>query len=189
MRNIRTLTIAMLGSVGMCVLATGCAADRNKDVPASAKLVAQGEKDLAYRAPEEGNIFVFDKSGQNVLYSGRVQRDDLLKVDAMHDKITMNNRVVMDKQIRDHDAINVFFEPDPRAASLDVRPASERTVIREREIRSEPRSELRSDPSDRTITIRPNGDRVTVDGTSDSKVTVEQPNSDSKVTIERGAGQ
>ena len=189
MRNIRTLTIAMLGSLGMCVLATGCAADRNKDVPASAKLVAQGEKDLAYRAPEEGNIFVFDKSGQNVMYSGRVQRDDLLKIDAMHDKITLNNRVVMDKQIRDHDAINVFFEPDPRAAALEVRPASERTVIHQTEVRTEPRTEVHTSPSDSTITIRPNGDHVTVDGTPDSKVTVEQPNSDSKVTIERGAGQ
>ena len=188
MRNVRTLTTAMLGSVAMCLLATGCAADRNKDVPASAKLVAQGEKDLAYRAPEEGNIYVFDKSGQNILYSGRVQRDDLLKVDAMHDRITMNDRVVMDKQIRDHDAINVFFEPDPRASSLDVRPASERTVIREREVRTEPRTDVRTSPSDSTITIRPNGDRVTVDGNSDSRVTVEPKNGDSKVTIERGAG-
>src|SRR5436305_1481423 len=134
MRNIRTLTIAMLGSVGMCVLATGCAADRNQDVPSSAKLVAQGEKDLAYRAPEQGNVYVFDKSGQNVLYSGRVQRDDLLKVDAMRDKILLNDRVVMNKQIRDHDAINVFFEPDPNAAAPDARPASDRTVIHEREI-------------------------------------------------------
>src|SRR4051794_6083519 len=162
MRKIRTLTIAMLGSVGMCPLATGCAADRNKDVPASAKLVAQGEKDLAYRAPEQGTIYVFDKSGQNVLYSGRVQRDDLLKVDAMRDHITLNDRVVMDKQIRDHDALNVFFEPDPNAA-LDVRPASERTVIHEHEIRTEPRSEIRA-PADSTITIHPNGDKVTVDG-------------------------
>jgi hypothetical protein len=186
MRNIRTLTIAVLGSMGLSILAGGCAADRNKDIPASAQIVAQGEKELAYRAPEDGTIYVFDKSGQNVLYSGRVQRDDLLKVEAMRDRITLNNRVVMDKQIRDHDALNVFFEREPRSASMDVRPASERTVIREREIRTEPRTELRSEPSDSTITIRPNGDRVTVDGNSDSKVTVEQPGTDSKVTIERG---
>ena len=188
MRNMRTLTIAVLGSVGMCLLATGCAADRNQDVPASAKIVAQGEKDLAYRAPEQGTIYVFDKSGQNVLYSGRVQRDDLLKVEAMQDRITLNDRVVMDKQIRDHDAINIFFERDPRA-SMDVRPASERTVIREREVRTEPRSELRSSDPDSTITIRPNRDRVTVEGNTDSKVTVEPSTGDSKVTIERGAEQ
>jgi hypothetical protein len=188
MRNIRTLTLAMVGSVGMCLLATGCAADRNKDVPASAKIVAQGEKDLAYRAPEQGTIYVFDKSGQNVLYSGRVQRDDLLKVEAMQDRITLNDRVVMDKQIRDHDAINIFFERDPNA-SLEVRPASERTVIREREVRTEPRSELRPSNSDSTITVRPDRDRVTVEGNTDSKVTIEQPNTDSKVTIERGGEQ
>jgi hypothetical protein len=167
----------------MCLLATGCAAERNKDVPASAQLVAQGEKDLAYRATDPGTIYIFDKSGQNVLYSGKVDRDDLIKVDAMKDKITMNDRVIMDKQIRDHDALNIFFERDPRAAAYDVRPASDRTVVHE--VRTEPRTEVRS-PSDSTITIQPKGDKVTVDGNTDSKVTVEPSNSDSKVTIEPG---
>ena len=188
MRNIRTLTLAMVGSIGMCVLATGCAADRNKDVPASAQIVAQGEKELAYRAADEGTIYVFDKSTQSVLYSGKVERDDLVKVEAMRDRITLNNRVVMDQQIRDHDAINIFFERDPRAA-MEVRPAAERTVIQEREYRTEPRSEVRPSNSDSTITVRPDRDRVTVEGNTDSKVTIEQPNTDSKVTIERGEQQ
>src|SRR5438552_10624152 len=111
MRNIQTFTIAMLGSVGMCLVATGCAPERNQDVPASAKLVAQGEKDLTYRTPEEGKITVFDKTGQNVLYSGRLERDEVVRVDAMHDKILVNDQVVLNKKIHDHDAINIFFEP------------------------------------------------------------------------------
>ena len=190
MRNIQTLTIAMLGSVGMCLVAAGCAADRNQDVPAGAKLVAQGEKDLTYRTPEEGKITVFDKTGQNVLYTGRLERDEVVRVDAMHDKILVNDQVVLNKKIHDHDAINIFFEPEPRReAVIEARPASDRTVIREREIRTEPRTDSSSPRSDSTITVHPDKDKVTVEGNTDSKVTIEQPNTDSKVTIERAPGQ
>ena len=68
--------------------------------------------------------------------------------------------------------------------------ASKKSIPAERpvQVRTEPRTEVRTSPSDSTITIRPNGDRVTVDGNSDSRVTVEPKNGDSKVTIERGAG-
>ena len=182
MRNIQTLAFAMLGSVGLCLIAAGCAADRNQDVPPSAKLVAQGEKDVTYRAPEDGKIYVFDKNAQNVLYSSRVDKDQLLKVDAMHDKILLDDRTVVAQKIHDHDPINIFFEAEPRPTVIEARPASDRTIIHEREIRTEPRS-------DSTITVHPDKDKVTVEGTSDSKVTVEQPSADSKVTIERGAEQ
>ena len=184
MRNIRMLTLSVLGSVGL-FLTAGCAADRNKDVPASAKIVAQGQKDVAYRAPDDGTIYVFDKSEQKVIYSGRVDRDELLKVEAMRDRITLDGKVVMDKQIRDHDAINIFFEPEPyRPAVIE---AGDRTVIREREVRTVPQSETTvvTPRSDSTITVRPEGENVTIQGGTGSKVTVEQPNSDSKVTIEQ----
>ena len=177
MRNIRTLTTAALGSIVLSLVATGCAADRNEDIPATAKIVAQGEKELTYRAPTDGRVYVFDKSGQNVLYSGKVDRDQVVKVEAMRDKITIDGATVMDKQIRDHDAINIFFEPEARREAAVIE-AGDRTVIRQTEVRTEPRS-------DGSITVRPEGDRLTVDGAKDSKVTIEQPNTDSKVTIER----
>jgi hypothetical protein len=170
----------------MCLIASGCASERNRDVPSDAKIVAQGEKTLTYRAPEEGTIYVYDKNGNNVLYSGRLQRDEMVQVDAMRDKILVDGRTVMDKQIRDHDQINVFFRREPlRESVLEARPA-ESTIIREREVRTEPRSSSRS--SDSTITVHPDRDKVTVEGNSDAKVTVQQPDSDSKVTIERGSG-
>jgi len=185
MRNINKLFLGMVGAVGLCLVSSGCASERNSDVPADAKVVAQGEKTLSYRAPAEGTIYVYDKAGNNVLYSGRLQRDELLQVDAMRDKILVDGRTVMDKQIRDHDAINVFFRREPfRESTLEARPA-ESTIIHEREIRTEPRSSSRS--SDSTITVRPDRDKVTVEGNSDAKVTVQQPDSGSKVTIERGS--
>ena len=186
MRNINTLVLGMLGTVGLCLVAPGCASERNRDVPSDAPIVAQGEKTLTYRAPGEGTIYVYDKGGNAVLYSGRLQRDEVLQVDAMRDKILVDGRTVMDKQIRDHTPINVFFRREPLRES-EARPA-ESTIIHEREIRTEPRSQSSSRSSDSTITVRPDKDKVTVEGNSDAKVTIQQPDSDSKVTIERGSG-
>lgn len=176
MRN-QTISIALMGSLASC-LAVGCASERHRDIPPEAKVVAQGQKDITWRASEDGTIYVFDKSAQAMLYSGRLKRDEVLRIDAMRDQITLDGRVVNDDKIRDHDAINIFFREEPvRDRINEVRPG-DATIIREREIRTEPRS-------DGTITVQPERDRVTVEGGSDSKVTIEQPDSDSKVTIER----
>lgn len=188
MTAIRTIAIALLGSVGVCVT-SGCGSQRHRDIPADAKIVTQGQTDLTYRAHDDGTIYVFDKSAQNMLYSGRLQRDEVLKVEAMRDRITVDDRVVMDEQIRDHNAINIFFKPEPfRDRSFEARPA-DATIIRETEIRTQPQPRSDSSVRDGTITLHPDRDKVTVQGSSDSKVTIEQPNSDSKVTIERQSDQ
>jgi hypothetical protein len=180
MRTIRTLAIAVLGSAGM-FLATGCAAERNKDIPAEAKLVSQGEKDLTYRTPDDGKVWIFDKNTQSVLYSSKLDKDQVIKVDAMHDKITVDDRTVLSQKIHDHAAMNIFFEREPSPRVTEVQPA-QHTIIREREVQTAPRS-------DSNITVSPNKDRVTVEGGADSKVTVEPKSGDSKVTIEPAAGQ
>ena len=182
MTSIRTLGISLLGSVGLCVLVTGCAPEKHEAIPADAQLTAKGEKDLTYRATTDGRVFVYDRSAGDLLYSGNLRRGEVIAVDAMKDKIFVNNTPI-DKKIRDQDEIKIYFEESP--AAREAQPAS--TVIREREV-VQPRSELRSGTSsDGTITVRPDRDRVTVDGAKDSKVTIEQPEKDSKVTIERGA--
>ena len=189
MRNIRTLTLAMVGSVGMCLAAAGCAAERHSAIPADASLVAKGQTNVTYRAPREGMVYVYDRSTGQMVYSGRVRESDMIAIDAMKDRVLVNNTPVNEKQIKDFDEIKVYFRESPEIRSIEARPASDTTLIREREIRTEPRTETVAPRSDSTITVRPDKDKVTVEGSTDSKVTIEQPNTDSKVTIERGAEQ
>ena len=184
MRQLRTLGISLLGSVGLCLLAAGCAAEKHEAIPPDAQLTAKGEKDLTYRATNDGKVFVYDRSNGEMLYTGNLRQGELISVDAMKDKIYVNN-VPVDKKIRDHDDIKIYFQESP-AARLEARPASSSssTVIREREV-VQPRSDAGTRNADGTITVRPESDRVTIQGAQDSKVTVEQPTNDSKVTIER----
>ena len=178
MRIIRTLAFAVLGSAGM-IVATGCAAERNKDIPAEAKLVAQGEKDLTYRTPDEGKVWIFDKNSNAVLYSSKLDKDQVIKVEAMRDRITVDDRTVLSQKIHDHAPMNIFFEREASPRVTEVQPAGQ-TIIREREVQTAPRSDAG------TITVKPDRDKVTVEGNTDSKVTVEPKSGDSKVTIEPG---
>ena len=74
--------------------------------------------------------------------------------------------------------IKIYCQVSPEARICEALPAQS-TIIREREV-VQPRT---STSPDGTITIKPDRDGVTVDGASDSKVTIEQPEG-SKVTIQ-----
>lgn len=113
----------IVGSLGLCLMITGCAADRHEDIPKGTPMVAKGEKELIWQAPASGDVFVYDQTEGTMLYSGRVQRGDTLDIDAMDDRILLDGRTVMDKQIRDHNEIEVFFRRNPMADQ--ARPAGE----------------------------------------------------------------
>ena len=184
MTSIRTLGLSLLSSVGLCVLVTGCAPEKHEAIPPDAQLTAKGEKELTYRATNDGRVFVYDRSNGEMLYTGDIRQGELISVDAMKDKIFVNN-VPVDKKIHDHDDIKIYFQESP-ASRFEARPASSSssTVIREREV-VQPRSDAGTRNPDGTITVKPESDRVTIQGAQDSRVTIEQPNGDSKVTIQR----
>ena len=185
MKHVRNVAFALLGSVGLCLAATGCAAERHQAIPASAKLVSKGQTEVTYRASQPGTVWVYDRSTGEMVYSGKVRENDVIAVDAMKDRVVLNSTPVNEKKIKDFDEIKIYFEESPEARLSEARPA-DATIIREREVQV-PRTEVRttSPPREGTITVQPQGDRVTVDGARDSKVTVEPQSGDSKVTIER----
>ena|SRR6187401_999139 len=157
MRSIRTLGISLLSSVGLCMLVTGCAPEKHEAIPADAQLTTKGQKDLAYRATTDGKVFVYDRSNGDMLYTGTMRQGELISVDAMKDKIYVNN-VPVDKKIKDHDDIKIYFQESPAARYDAARPASSSsaTVI-------QPGTSTTTSP-DGTITVKPN---------SDGKVTIE----------------
>lgn len=155
---VRKLAVAMLGSVGV-FLAVGCAADRHQDIPRSAMLVEKHTGDVRFTATNPGEAYVYDRSSGKLLYSGRMQRNETLAVDAKDDRITLNGRTVMDERIRDNDELRIFFREEPRAET-----AGSRVIV-------EPRS-------DSGVTVQP-ADR-------NSAVTVQPGGSDSRITVQPG---
>jgi hypothetical protein len=162
-------TAGIVSSLGLCLMVTGCAADRHEDIPKSAPMVAKGETDVTWAAPSEGDVYVYDQSEGKMLYSGRVERGDNLVVDARKDRILLDGRTVMDKQIRDHNEIEVFFRENPLAVQArERRPAEQRIVVEQPDrSRDSDNSRIVVEPKERS-----EGNRVIVEPAKEGDSTI-----------------
>ena len=187
MVKLRNACILMMSSLGM-VAAVGCA-ERHNSIPSSARLVAEDQGSKSdFVAPSDGDVFVEDRSANKLLYSGKINEGERLRVDPMDDKLTINGQTVRDQKIRDMNNVRVFFRPERRA---DV--AGSRTVVVPVQPAPQPQQQRNSGDSEIIVQPRGGGDsdadtiRVRPGANADSKVTVEPGEDGSKVTIERDA--
>jgi hypothetical protein len=176
----KTLMLAM-SSLGM-FLAVGCASDRHEAIPASARLVAQDQGRVDFVAPNDGEVYLEDRTANKLVYSGRLNEGEHLAVEPHKDRVMVDGRTVQDQKIRDLDNLRVFFRADPQADVAGSRTVRTRTVETHRDAVPSNGSEIIVEPRTRSdsdaVRVRTNGD-------SDSKVTVE-PRGDegAKVTVE-----
>jgi hypothetical protein len=186
-----------ISSLGM-LLAVGCAS-RNQAIPSSARLVAEDQGNVDFVAPDDGQVYVEDRTANKLLYSGQVREGQHINVEPVKDRIAIDGQTVRDQKIRDLDTVRVFFKREPRADvagshTTVVAP----TVVQPSQASDSTRTEIRDtrdsrDPHDSQILVSPRGDsqeiRVRPGANSDAKITV-QPGEDgskSKVTIEPDA--
>ena len=103
--------------------ACGCASERPKSVPADARSIARqtGSNPVNFTAPEDGNIFVYDRSTQKMVYSGRLRRGDTLELDPKRDEIRVDGRSVLESNLRDLNEYQVWFDKEPSAATAGTR--------------------------------------------------------------------
>jgi hypothetical protein len=173
-RNTAVLALSSMAAM----FAVGCAGERHESIPPSAKLMVKDAGNVSFAAPDDGMVYVYDRSSGKMLYSGRIREGENLNIAAMDDEIRLNGRVVMDEQIRDNDELRVFFRPEPQSetagARIHVQPAQQPVQPR---------------PNDAEITVSPRQDsseiRVRPGDDADAKVTVEPGQDGQKVTIER----
>ena len=107
---------ALLGTAA-CVGLTACATEMEHGIPADASLVSEGNQRIAYRAPYDGQVYVYNAATNRLVYSGRVHRDEMVEVRPNEDRITIDGNRVTDANVRSGDTYRVFFE---RTGSRDV---------------------------------------------------------------------
>jgi hypothetical protein len=185
MVTLRNTSMLMLGSLSM-LLVVGCAANRHKDIPPSARLMTEDRaSNIDFVAPADGEVFVEDRTANKLLYSGRLNEGERLSIEPVKDRVAVNGRTVRDQKIRDLDKVRVFFQPEPRA---DV--AGARTIVQPVQVVQPARDPNRS-PRDSEIIVEPKGRdaeiRVRPGADADAKVTVEPGDNGQKVTVEREA--
>ncbi len=99
MTSLRNLIVpAMLGAA-VAVGGWGCAAEHPSLVPATAQVVTSGQRQLSYTAPHDGMVYVYNVDNDKLLYSGPVKEGQAVVVDRQANRIMLDGRVLMNKDL------------------------------------------------------------------------------------------
>jgi hypothetical protein len=113
------LRVASALVLGIGLLSTGCGSQHPESVPADAQSVAKqtGTNAVNFTAPRDGTVYVYDRTQKEMLYSGRVRQGETLELDPKRDKVRLEGRVVMEKDLRDLNQYQVWFDEEGAAPS------------------------------------------------------------------------
>jgi hypothetical protein len=138
----------------------GCSSEpKAEQVPPGASMSVQGDRQLSYTAPHEGEVYVYDASAHKLLYSGHIDKGQVLSLDPDKDRIMIDSKLALEKDIHAGNRHRIYFEPD---AHSDSRVVERRTT----EVREVPAADrIDSDTTvrheEKTVRTQPDGD-VTV---------------------------
>ena len=139
----------------------GCSSEpKAEQVPAGAQLLVQGDQQLSYSAQRDGTVYVYDANDRTLLYSGQIEKGQTIAIDPDEDKVMVDNRLVLEKDIHAGNRHRIYFQADPNA---------ERVVEQTTTIRETTAAE-RVTPSDTTVREQ----TKTVETQKDGDVTVKK---------------
>ncbi|MEO6434185.1 MAG: hypothetical protein ABIP55_00270 [Tepidisphaeraceae bacterium] len=102
------------------VAAAGCSSHERPDaVPMSAQELGTGRGEVTFNAADSGTVYVVDGTRKDVIYTGKVNRGDLVKVDAQDNQVMVNNVTVTERDLLNDHRYNIYFERDRNAMRGD----------------------------------------------------------------------
>jgi hypothetical protein len=146
----------------LCISAgvIGCSSEpKPEQVPVNAQLLVQGDQHLAYTAPQAGNVYVYDASDRTLLYSGRVEKGQSISIDPDEDKIMVDNRLALEKDIHAGNRHRIYFLADPaeervvEKTTVTERTASEQVAPADTTIQREETKKVETNP-DGDVTVK-----------------------------------
>jgi hypothetical protein len=87
MKLISHILAATILASGLAVVIPGCSSTQ---VPADASLVAKSRGDTTYVAGHSGMIYIYDKTWNKMVYSGRVEAGQRIDVDARRNQVRVD---------------------------------------------------------------------------------------------------
>ena len=144
----------------------GCSSEPTAEqVPVNAQLLVQGDQELTYTAQRNGEIFVYDSSDKKLLYSGKIDKGQTIAIDPDEDRITVDNQLVLEKDINAGNRHRIYFKEDPKSSLenarvierstevREVRPAGERVIVTDGDTVREESRTVKTDP-DGDVTVK-----------------------------------
>lgn len=131
MLNTALLKLAALAGAFVGLFLAGCTTlERHPDIPATALMAAEGTERVAYNPSEDGSVYVYDVTAEELIYSGRVKADEIVVVDPATNRITVDQRLVSEESMDAGNAHRIFFAPQGTVEERRI----EELRIRERRI-------------------------------------------------------
>lgn len=190
MTALRVLAVPTVAAAAFAFTA-GCANERHQEIPASATMTVEGNKELSYTTPQDGHIYVYDVDEDRMVYQGIAEKGSTVRVDTDHDRVTVNGHTVAEKDAVDpgHQHKIFFMEQAlpgtvvvPAGSRLEVerQPAPDTKIqIKESDQQPQTRIEVKdqNDP-DTQVQIR------TADENPDTHINVDSDDADTEIHVD-----
>ena len=118
------LTIAAIVAIGLsgCEMFDGDDNDNDRtpserrdtlssQVPRSAELLREGSGELSARASSDGKVYLYDVNDGRVVWSGNVQRGELITIDPENDRAAVEGKVVFDQNLERRHSHRIYLDP------------------------------------------------------------------------------
>ena len=124
MKALRHIASVAIVSAASAVFLPGCGSDMPTQIPSDASLKSEGQGRLTFTAPDDGMVYLYDAHSDRLMYSGKVNRGQVLSVDVDNDRLMLDNKMLMEERLPRANERRIYFEPTK----------GERTLIREERI-------------------------------------------------------
>src|SRR5438552_11732861 len=102
----------------MILLVYGCSVSRSDTkmrslgIPTGAVQVDEGTDRLTYTPRRSGTVYVYDVDDDRLVYQGRVRDGDRLTIDPETNRLELNGRQVVDRDLKRKDRHRIYFFSD-----------------------------------------------------------------------------
>jgi len=105
----------------------GCAA--NPAVPPDASLMTSGTTTAKFKPTTDGVVYIVDRTTGNMLYQGKVDRGDIVELNAREDHIKVAGNTVSDRTLDDGHDFEILFKTEPEERTVRYKVVEEEKVV------------------------------------------------------------
>ena len=118
MKLISCLALAATLTAGLLIGVSGCS-EAPKNISKSAMIVGSGSGSLSYNPTQPGTVTVYNNTWDKIVYTGQVEPNKPLRVDAENNRISIGDRTVSERNLGNWDQYRIYFEPSPTGSARE----------------------------------------------------------------------
>lgn len=111
MSRIRPLLVNVVAMGVLGVALCACRMEGGMSIPSSARMMAEGNRDLSFTAQDPGTVYVYDATDDRILYTGRVESGDKVSLSPADNRLRVGGRTALESGLNQNHQVRIYFEP------------------------------------------------------------------------------